>query len=261
MKRLLREAHLPTICEEARCPNRTECFGCGTATFLILGTHCTRNCGFCSVDHGVEEGVSPTEAEGLVQAARALRLHYVVLTVVTRDDLPDGGAGHMALCIRRLKEELPRVRVEILSSDLKGKKEDIAAVLSAKPDVFGHNIETVERLTPRVRPGAHYRRSLDVLREARILAPAVLIKSGLMVGLGETEEEIFSTLNDIRTAGCDIVTIGQYLQPDRNCLPVEDYWEPEAFERWKKKALSLGFSHVFSGPFVRSSYKAHEVFS
>jgi len=167
----------------------------------------------------------------------------------------------MALCIRRLKEELPRVRVEILSSDLKGKKEDIAAVLSAKPDVFGHNIETVERLTPRVRPGAHYRRSLDVLREARILAPAVLIKSGLMVGLGETEEEIFSTLNDIRTAGCDIVTIGQYLQPDRNCLPVEDYWEPEAFERWKKKALSLGFSHVFSGPFVRSSYKAHEVFS
>lgn len=260
MKRLLRDHGTHTICEEARCPNRSECFSLGTATFLLLGEHCTRNCGFCSVKSGSGMPVRKDEIRGIVEATRSLELTCVVITMVTRDDLEDGGASHIAACIRSLKQELPGIKVEILSSDLGGRACNIQTVLDAEPDVFAHNLETVPRLSPTVRPRADYRRSLEVIKTVRRLHPEIILKSGLIAGMGEEEEEIISVMRELRSAGCDVFTIGQYLQPSRNCLPVNRYWPPEAFERWKKEGIQMGFSHVFSGPFVRSSYRAGDIF-
>jgi lipoic acid synthetase len=259
-RRLLRDGCLHTVCQEAHCPNIFECFGRGTATFLILGEHCTRDCRFCAVKQGPLQPPDPDEPRRVAQAAAEMKLRYVVVTSVTRDDLPDGGAAQFAAVIAALRREIPGVRVEVLIPDFQGDAAALAAVLAAAPDVLNHNIETVPRLYPTVRPQAQYRRSLDLLATAARQAPQIPTKSGLMLGLGETEEEIRQTLADLRTAHCRLLTLGQYLQPTPANLPVQRYVPPEAFERWRRIALDLGFEHVAAAPFVRSSYQAGEVF-
>ncbi len=258
---------LNTVCTHARCPNLSDCWGRGTATFMILGDTCTRACRFCSVATGNPRGaVDEGEPERVGRAVAELGLRYVVLTSVDRDDLPDFGAGAFAravlACRTRPTGQTGQTRVEVLTPDFGGREDLIAVVLEAGPDVFGHNIETVERLSPSVRDArAAYRRSLAVLGAAKRLAPGIATKSGLMVGLGETDEEVGQALADLRAAGCDIVTIGQYLQPARNCLMVERYVEPARFAAWQEQALGLGFRVAFCGPLVRSSYHAAEVFA
>ena len=258
IKRVMRARSLHTVCEEARCPNRGECFAAGTATFLLLGDVCTRACGFCDIPQGRPRAVDPLEPVRVADAARRMGLRFVVLTSVDRDDLPDGGAEQFAQSIRALRRLDPAPGIEVLTPDFRGRFASLAAVIDARPDVFNHNVETVPRLYPRVRPGAVLERSLGLLSAAKILDPRVTVKSGLMVGLGETGPEVLDLLSRLRRAAVDVVTIGQYLQPSRENLPVAEYVHPAVFERYREAGEALGFQRVFSGPFVRSSYHAEE---
>ncbi len=257
---LLRSGALHTVCEEARCPNLGECFTRGTATFLLLGDRCTRRCGYCSVSTARPLPPDPGEPERVAEAARQLGLRYVVLTSVDRDDLRNGGAAHFAATVRAVRRALPDAKVEVLTPDFKGDEGALRAVLEAAPDVFNHNIETVPRLFPRLRTQGRYRLSLDVLAAAKALRPGQTTKSGLMVGLGETDEEVVAVLADLRAAGVDVVTIGQYLRPTREHEPVHRYVPPAAFAELEERARALGFPTVYSGVFVRSSFNAEEVY-
>lgn len=257
IKTLLRQHELHTVCEEAHCPNIGECFNNGTATFMILGDVCTRACGFCAVTTGrPREGLDWLEPYRLAKAVRTLDLDYVVITSVNRDDQPDGGAGVFAACIRAIRRDNARCRVEVLIPDFMGNWDALATVVEAGPYVLNHNVETVPRLYRRVRPKARYERSLELLRRAKALAPSLLTKSGLMVGLGESPDEILAVLADLRAAGVDLVTIGQYLRPSARHLPVARYYRPEEFEPFVERGRELGFHHVEAGPLVRSSYHA-----
>lgn len=261
LKRLLRTSKLNTVCEEARCPNISECFSRGTATFMILGDVCTRGCRFCSINTGkptFSENEFRAEAERVAQAAIDLKLKHVVVTSVARDDLPDGGASGFIATISELRSKLPSATVEVLIPDFRGEIKPLEKVLEAGPDVLNHNLETVPRLYRRVRPGSSYIRSLEVLKNAKSIRPEVVTKTGIMLGLGEKEDEVKSLLHDCREYGIDIFTAGQYMQPTRNHLPVESYVELSVFESYKKYAESLNFKHVFIGPLVRSSYHADE---
>jgi lipoyl synthase len=258
VKSLMRTHGLHTVCEEARCPNRGECFARGTATFLLLGDLCTRACGFCHIANGKPLPVDPLEPSRVRAAVEEMGLRFVVLTSVDRDDLADGGAAHFAATIRAIRSLAPPPGIEVLTPDFRGDLEALAVVLDAAPDVFNHNVETVPRLYAQVRRGARLDRSLGLLREAKRLCPALTTKSGLMLGLGEREPEILDLLERLREASVDIVTIGQYLQPARENLPVVAYLPPEVFDRYREAGETLGFRHVFSGPFVRSSYRAEE---
>ena len=255
---LLREHDLSSVCEEAACPNIGECFGAGTATFMILGDICTRACGFCAVTSGRPAGLDLGEPRRLADAIAALELDYAVITSVDRDDLADGGAGMFAACIHAIRERLPACTVELLVPDFEGNWSALATVMEAGPAVLNHNIETVPRLYPRVRPKAQYRRSLELIGRAQALAPATSTKSGLMVGLGETFEELVEAMSDLRSAGCELLTIGQYLRPTSKHLPVARYYEPAEFEALAVAGRALGFAHVEAGPLVRSSYHAAE---
>jgi lipoic acid synthetase len=258
VKSLLRARGLSTVCEEARCPNRGECFSRGTATFLLLGDVCTRACGFCDIRTGRPLPVDPLEPARVAAAAREMGLAYVVLTSVDRDDLPDGGAAHFAAAIGALRRLEPVPGVEVLTPDFKGRLESVRVVVEARPDVFNHNVETVSRLYPTVRRGSRLERSLGVLSAAKALDPVLTTKSGFMLGLGETSGEVAELLERLRAAQVDIVTIGQYLRPSRESLPVVEYVRPEVFEQYREAGESFGFRHVFAGPFVRSSYRAEE---
>jgi lipoic acid synthetase len=257
---MIHKDRLHTVCQEAGCPNIWECFSHHTATFLIMGSRCTRNCRFCAVTEGPLEPPDPEEPARVANAARKMGLKYVVVTSVTRDDLPDGGAGIFAETIEKIRQEIPDVCVEVLIPDFQGSKEALEAVLNAYPDVLNHNIETVPRLYPEVRPQADYRRSLELIQYAHEYDPGLLTKSGIMLGLGEYQAEICRTLEDMLKAGCRMLTLGQYLQPSKDHLPVKRYIPPEEFEEWRKTALQMGFAEVASGPFVRSSYHARELF-
>ena len=258
VKRVMRAGSLHTVCEEARCPNRGECFARGTATFLLLGDVCTRACGFCDIASGRPLPVDPLEPSRVAAAARRMNLKFVVVTSVDRDDLPDGGAAHFAETIRALRKLTPVPGIEVLTPDFRGRLDSVRAVVEANPDVFNHNVETVPRLYPRARRGSKIERSLAVLAEAKRLDPGMTTKSGLMLGLGETREEVVELLTRMRASDVDIVTIGQYLRPSRENLPVEEYVHPEVFDRLRDEGEAMGFRHVFSGPFVRSSYRAEE---
>ena len=260
IKGMIRKDRLHTVCQEAGCPNIWECFSHHTATFLIMGSRCTRNCRFCAVTEGPLEPPDPEEPARVASVARQMELKYVVVTSVTRDDLPDGGAGIFDETIKKIRQEIPAVCVEVLIPDFQGNMEALETVLNAHPDVLNHNVETVPRLYPEVRPQADYRRSLDLIQHAREYDPALLTKSGLMLGLGENRTEISRTLEDMLKSGCRMLTLGQYLQPSKDHLPVKRYVPPEEFEEWRKTALQMGFVEVASGPFVRSSYHARELF-
>jgi len=259
----LRHYQLHTVCESARCPNLHECFHRGTATFMILGNLCTRSCGFCSVPKARRSmyplPVDPAEPENVARMARELGLRYVVVTSVNRDDLPDGGAGQFARTIQALRRQLPQARIEVLVPDFAGDLKALQVVLDAGPDVLSHNVETVPRLYPRVRPQANYQQSLALLLHAKQYRPSTVTKSGLMVGLGETPPEVEQVLEDLRRAQVEVVTIGQYLQPARRNLPVAAFIPPSQFDAYRSYGLALGFREVFSGPFVRSSYWAEQV--
>lgn len=259
IKRVMRARSLHTVCEEARCPNRGECFSAGTATFLLLGDVCTRACGFCDIPQGRPRAVDPLEPGRVADAAARMGLRFVVLTSVNRDDLPDGGASQFVRTIASLRRLAPPPGIEVLTPDFRGRFDSLRAVVDARPDVFNHNVETVPRLYSRVRPGAVLDRSLGLLAAARTLDPEITTKSGLMVGLGETESEVLDLLRMLRAAGVDVVTIGQYLRPSRENLPVAAWVEPEVFDRYRRAGEELGFRRVFSGPFVRSSYHAEEI--
>ncbi len=259
-RRLVRKGCLHTVCQEAQCPNQFECFSQHTATFLILGDRCTRNCRFCAVQRGPDGPPDPEEPLRVARAAAEMGLEYVVITSVTRDDLADGGAAVFAATISALREEVPGIRVEVLIPDFQGNARALYDVLDAAPDILNHNIETVRRLYPRVRPQAGYRQSLELLRRAHDHAPDIPTKSGIMLGLGETDDEIRQTLEDLRRHHCRIITLGQYLQPSKAHHPVERFVPPEAFRRWETEAREMGFPEVASGPFVRSSYHAKESF-
>ncbi len=261
VEKLLESRRIHTVCREARCPNRTECFSKGTATFLILGENCTRNCRFCAVGHEDPDTVSREEPSNIAEAAVELGLKYVVVTSVTRDDLPDGGAAHFAATITALKQANPRIRVEVLIPDFQGSRDSLKTVLDARPDVLNHNVETVPRLYPRVRPQAEFERSLEVLARAKELMPSVSTKSGLMVGLGETADEVIEAMRSLREVRCEILTIGQYLQPSSENLPVSEFVSPEQFKQYESVAGDLGFRRAFCSPFVRSSYHASDVYS
>jgi len=251
---------LHTVCQEAKCPNQWECFSRKTATFLILGSRCTRNCAFCAVAHGPSGPPDPEEPLRVARMARDMALAYVVVTSVTRDDLPDGGAGLFAATIRAIRAEIPEARVEVLIPDLQGRREAIQAVVAAGPDVLNHNLETIPALYAEVRPEADYQRSLALLQTVRDCAPHMMTKSGLMLGLGETREGVRQTLSDLRAVDCRMVTLGQYLQPSPAHLPVKRYVPPEEFDQWRDDALQMGFQEVASGPLVRSSYQARELY-
>ncbi len=256
---ILNRYDLHTICESAMCPNQGECLAAGTATFLILGDRCTRNCRFCAVTKGVPLPPDPGEPEKLARVAAALELRHVVITSVTRDDLPDGGAGHFAGTIQAVRRLLPEAAIEVLTPDFKGLAQSIETVVTANPDVFNHNIETVQRLYAVVRPEADYRRSLDLLSYVKEKAPGIYTKSGLMVGLGESFGEVAAVMGDLRHAGCDVLTIGQYLRPSPRHLAIRRFVPPEEFDAFKERAMQIGFLHVESGPLVRSSYHAQEL--
>jgi lipoic acid synthetase len=258
LKQLIRGLELHTVCEEARCPNIGECWHHGTATFMILGDVCTRACGYCAVVHGKPVTLDLDEPERVANAVRTLGLSYVVITSVDRDDLKDGGASIFAETIRRTRALVPACRIEVLIPDFQGKAEPLYAVLDAAPDVLNHNTETVPRLYRLARSGGRYPRTLELLRRAHAYAPRIPTKSGLMVGLGEELDEIVDTLRDLRGVGVEILTIGQYLRPSADHLPMVRYYHPDEFARLKRIALDLGFGHVESGPLVRSSYHAHE---
>ncbi len=255
-KRLVKELRLHTVCEEAHCPNVGECWGHHTATFMLLGGVCTRNCAFCAVAHGRPEAVDDSEPERVADAIVGLGLRHVVVTSVDRDDLPDGGAAHFAHTAEAVKRQVPDCTVEVLIPDFKGNMDAVDRVVDAPIDILNHNTETVPRLYKRVRPGAQYERSLALLRHARQLRPALLTKTGLMLGLGEEHHELLAVFSDIAATGCSILTLGQYLRPSAAQLPVERYLEPAEFVSLRQDALRFGFRHVESGPLVRSSYHA-----
>lgn len=257
IKTLLKDLKLHTVCQEALCPNIGQCFEEGTATFLILGEICTRRCGFCAVASGCPLAPDPQEPERVAQAVQRLGLKYAVVTSVSRDDLPDGGAAIFAQTIARIREYNPECGIEVLVPDFGGSAEALQRVIAAKPDVLNHNVETVPRLYPAVRPKARYQRSLELLRRAKGLDTPILTKSGLMVGLGEDWGEVLQTMADLRGVGCDLLTIGQYLQPSARHLPIARYYTPQEFEQLKVEGEEMGFRHVESGPLVRSSYRAH----
>jgi len=259
IRHILREQKLHTVCEEATCPNIGECFGKGTATFMILGDLCTRRCPFCDVAHGRPRPPDPDEPRHLAETIAALKLKYVVITSVDRDDLRDGGAGHFKDCIRAVRELSPQTRIEILVPDFRGRLDIALDILSAcPPDVMNHNLETVPRLYKQARPGSDYTHSLKLLKDFKARFPRIPAKSGLMVGLGETDEEILRVMRDLRAHDVDMLTIGQYLQPSAHHLPVLRYVEPAIFDMYAAEAERMGFSHAASGPLVRSSYHADQ---
>ena len=260
IRHLIKDQHLATVCQEAMCPNQFECFAQGTATFMILGEQCSRNCRFCAVGHGTPGPPDPEEPERVAEAVRTMGLRYSVITSVTRDDLDDGGAAHFAATIKAIRAQNPQTLIEVLIPDLQGDVQALARVLAAGPDVLNHNLETVERLYPKVRPEAGYQRSLGILRQSKALAPGTVTKSGIMVGLGETEGELTRLFVDLQQTGCDVLTIGQYLQPSKAHLPVERYLPPEEFADMAHKALAQGFRAVAADPFVRSSYQAEALY-
>ena len=259
MRELLRSLSLHTVCEEARCPNIGECFARKTATFMILGDRCTRNCKFCAVKKGNPSPLDLREPENVAKAVNKLRLKYVVITSVTRDDLNDGGANQFAKTIEEVKKINKEVKIEVLIPDFKGSLASLKKVIEAKPFVLNHNVETVPRLYSEVRPQANYIRSLKLLERSKELNSSIYTKSGLMVGLGETSNEIIEVMKDLRKVKCDVLTIGQYLRPSIKHLPVKKYIRPEKFQEYEKIGRSLGFLSVISGPFVRSSYRAEEI--
>jgi lipoic acid synthetase len=258
LKTLMREQNLHTVCEEAHCPNVGECWNAGTATFMILGDVCTRSCGFCAVTTGRPGTIDLVEPFRVAQAVRTLGLDYVVITSVNRDDVESGGAEVFAACIKAIRRDDASVRVDVLIPDFKGNWDALAQVVDARPFVLNHNVETAPRLYRWVRPQAQYARSLELIRRAKEMAPEVLTKSGFMVGLGETREELFEVMRDLRWSGCDIVTIGQYLRPTMKHLPVERYYEPSEYQAFRDYGAELGFTHVEAGPLVRSSYHAEK---
>jgi lipoic acid synthetase len=261
VRALLNNSRLHTVCQEARCPNLWECFSRHTATFLIMGPCCTRNCRFCNVAHAQSPAPPDSgEAVRVAQAVKKLGLRYVVITSVTRDDLADGGAGLFAKTIKEIRARMPHTLMEVLIPDFQGNKHALQMVIEAHPHVLNHNLETVPRLYPRVRPEADYERSLLLLKRVTYYQPSIRTKSGLMLGLGEFPDEVEKTLQDLHDSGCSLLTLGQYLQPTRNHLKVERFIPPEEFDDWKKAALEMGFSEVASGPLVRSSYRAKDLY-
>lgn len=262
VQRMLDELGLETVCANAHCPNQAECYARRTATFMILGARCTRTCRYCAVAHADAPlpPPDPDEPRAVAEASHRLGLRHVVVTSVTRDDLPDGGAAHFAATIRAVRDRLPEAVIEVLTPDFGGDRDPLGVVLDAEPTVFNHNLETVRRLFPVVRPEADYRRSLNLLAAASRTAPGVHTKSGLMVGLGETDDEVSEAICDLRGVGCDVLTIGQYLAPSDAHEPVRRFVTPERFDAWRDEAKAAGFRAVASGPFVRSSYRADRVF-
>jgi lipoic acid synthetase len=260
-KKILRKYGISTVCEEARCPNAGACFSRPTATFMILGSNCTRDCGFCSVHSASPDPVDQEEPARIAMAAKEMQLRYVVITSVTRDDLYDGGAGHFAQTVHALRHHLPGIKVEVLTPDFQGRLESLRTVLLTWPDVFNHNLETVPRLYPSVRPFADYQRSLTIIEYSKYYFPNITTKSGIMLGLGETLQEVITVLRDLRNAGCDIITIGQYLRPSKKNVPVAEYVTPEIFDRLRITAFSMGFRYVASAPLVRSSMNAEEMYN
>lgn len=259
LKTTLRAHHLHTVCEEAACPNLGECFASGTATFLIMGDICTRRCPFCDVAHGRPLPLDPQEPVNLAATIAAMGLRYVVITSVDRDDLRDGGAGHFAACIEAIRQKQPAIDIEILVPDFRGRLEKaLDAFTTAQPDVFNHNLETVPRLYPQVRPGADYHWSLQLLAHFKARHPVIPTKSGLMLGIGETYDEIVQVMADLRQHHCDMLTLGQYLQPSPHHLPVQRYVTPDEFQQLAASGYAMGFKNVASGPFVRSSYHADQ---
>ncbi|KIL42435.1 lipoyl synthase [Gordoniibacillus kamchatkensis] len=258
LKQMMRSKTLHTVCEEAKCPNLHECWANRTATFMILGNICTRACRFCAVTTGLPTELDLQEPERVAEAAEQMGLRHCVVTSVARDDLEDGGASIFAATIRAIRQRLPLCSVEVLIPDFLGRRESLETVLAAKPDILNHNVETVERLSDRVRSKAKYARSLELLRRSKEIAPDIPTKSSIMVGVGETWDEILRTMDDLRAADCNIMTIGQYLQPTKQHLPVLAYYTPEQFAQLKEEGMKRGFRHVESGPLVRSSYHAHE---
>ncbi|MEE9302245.1 MAG: lipoyl synthase, partial [Thiotrichaceae bacterium] len=257
LKKVLREQKLHTVCEEASCPNLGECFTHGTATFMIMGDICTRRCPFCDVAHGKPEPLDQQEPIHLAETIQAMKLKYVVITSVDRDDLRDGGSGHFVDCIQKVRELSPDIRIEVLTPDFRGRMDRALSIMQkAPPDVFNHNLETVPRLYKKARPGADYQWSLDLLREFKALHSTVPTKSGLMLGLGETIEEVHEVMQDLRNNNCDMLTLGQYLQPSLDHLAVERFVTPDEFDELAIVGKKMGFSHVASGPMVRSSYHA-----
>ncbi|MDD2462709.1 MAG: lipoyl synthase [Desulfobulbus sp.] len=259
IRHLIKDQCLSTVCQEAMCPNQFECFGKGAATFMILGDRCSRNCRFCAVGHGPQGQPDPDEPRRVAEAVRTMELSYCVITSVTRDDLGDGGAAHFAATIAALREWNPQTLVEVLIPDFQGNTEALTTVLAARPEVLNHNLETVASLYATVRPQAGYAQSLEVLRQSKRIVPEMVTKCGIMVGLGERREELQQLMADLRRVECDILTIGQYLQPSQNHLPVVRYLPPEEFAELEQEALALGFGAVASAPFVRSSYQAESL--
>ena len=260
VEKLLSRLNLSTVCQSARCPNRNECYGHGTATFLLMGDVCTRRCRFCAVKKGMTAPVDESEPERVAEAAFLLNLKHVVLTSVTRDDLADGGARHFKETIIAIRKRLPDSTIETLIPDLMGNADALQIILSAHPDVLNHNVETVPRLYHEIRPDADYQRSLSILRMSKAMAPEIATKSGLMLGMGETKEEILSVLYDLRLQGCNALTLGQYLAPTTKHYPVKEYISPKTFDDWKGQAEAMGFQYVASAPYVRSSYHAEQIF-
>ncbi|WP_199620600.1 lipoyl synthase [Paenibacillus alkalitolerans] len=258
IKSMMRSKTLHTVCEEAKCPNIHECWANRTATFMILGDICTRACRFCAVKTGLPTELDLAEPERVAEAAEQMGLRHCVVTSVARDDLTDGGASIFAETIRAIRRRMPMCGVEVLIPDFLGREESLHTVLDARPDILNHNVETVERLSDRVRSKAKYRRSLELLQRSKTYAPNIRTKSSIMIGVGETLDEIVATMDDLRSVDCDIMTIGQYLQPTKQHLYVEKYYTPDEFAALKKEGLKRGFAHVESGPLVRSSYHAHE---
>jgi len=256
VEEILKKLNLNTVCHEANCPNYIECFSCKTATFMILGTNCTRDCRFCNVSNGPPQPVDPHEPEMIAQAVKELGLEYAVITSVTRDDLNDGGAEHFARVIRAIKKTSPTAAVEVLIPDLGGNVEALKIITDSLPDVISHNMETVAPLYQQVRPQAQYQRSLDVLENIKKLNPKIRSKTGIMLGLGEAEEEVFMLFDDLRSVGCELLTIGQYLAPSKEHFPIQEYIHPDQFEQYGEAARRKGFDFVASAPFVRSSYRA-----
>jgi lipoyl synthase len=261
VKTLLRSAKLHTICEEARCPNIAECFGCGTAVFLILGNICTRNCRYCNVTHGIPKPINENEPRDVAESVKALGLNYVVITSVTRDDLPDGGAGVFYDTVQEIRRVNNNCTIEVLIPDFQGHNASLQKIVDASPDVINHNIEVVKELFPTIRPQGDYQQSLRVLHTIKTLNPSMQTKSGFMVGLGERYEQILATMHDLRSVSVDFLTIGQYLQPTKNHAVIQKYYPPEEFQELTRSALALGFKHVESGPLVRSSYHAEKTLS
>lgn len=260
VRHILKTNCLNTVCEAARCPNKSECYGKNTATFLIMGSNCTRNCRFCNISCAKPEPLNELEPKKIADAVQKLALNYVVITSVTRDDLPDGGAQHFANVIKEIRNLTPNVKIEVLTPDFQGKEQSLDIVIAQKPDVFNHNVETVPSLYKKARPQANYQRSLDFLKYIKNNSD-ILTKTGLMVGLGETKEELVKTFEDLAVIKCDIVTIGQYIAPTKEHLEVAKYYEPKEYDELAQIARKIGIKHTFFSPLTRSSYKAYEVFS